>query len=138
MVYIKGVLYMIKKCMTELFSGDNIKDDIRNYINSNINRHKVIDIKEVPYNNSILVTIIYEIDSDVDYNTMLKDIVDTAKKLDVISMNTVQNELQLGFNSTSKYLNLLEDLNIISKDKPRKLLVSKEEAYKIIDNNYEE
>ncbi len=127
---------MIKKCKTEMFSGDNIKDGVRNFINSNINKHNVIDIIQTPVNDSILVTLVYEIDADEDYNQMLKDIVDIASKLDTVSMNVIQTELKLGFNRVSKFLTLLEDLNIISTDKPKKILKSKDEAYKIIDKNY--
>ena len=64
---------------------------------------------------------------------MLKSIVQISYGQEPISLNDIMKELNIGFNRTLIYLKILEFLNIV-ESKPRKLVVSVSDAFKIIDH----
>ena len=126
---------MIKRrSITKCFNKGDLPALIDNFINEYLEKYNVIDIKEVVHNKVLLVTIIYEIELNDD-SELLKKIVKSSENKDKISMNLLQEEFSIGFNRTSMALDTLEKLNIISP-KPRKLLISYDEAVKIIDEYY--
>ncbi len=126
---------MIKRrSISKSFYDGKIETLVDAFINEYLEKYNVVDIKEVVHNNILLVTIIYEIELNED-GELLKKIVKSSENNDNISINSLQNELGIGFNRTSRALETLEKLNIISP-KPRKLLLSYEDAEKIIDEYY--
>ena len=64
---------------------------------------------------------------------MLKSIVQISYGQEPISLNDIMKEWNIGFNRTLIYLKILEFLNIV-ESKPRKLVVSVSDAFKIIDH----
>ena len=126
---------MIKRrCITKSFRAGSIERLIDNFINEYLEKYNVIEIKEISHCEYMFVTIIYEMKINEE-GELLKKIVKISENMDIISMNTIQNELTIGFNRASRALQSLEDLSIISS-KPRRLLVSYRDAEKIIDEYY--
>lgn len=63
---------------------------------------------------------------------LLKDILNVIYDNKSFSVNHIINDLQIGFNRAKHYLNLLDELKIISLDK-KELLVSHDEALEILN-----
>jgi len=126
---------MIKRrSITKSFRTGLIERLIDNFINEYLEKYNVIEIKEISHCEYMFVTIIYEMKINED-GELLKKIVKISENMNIISINTIQNELTIGFNRAAIALQSLEDLSIVSS-KPRRLLVSYEDAEKIIDEYY--
>jgi len=126
---------MIKRrSITKSFRTGLIERLIDNFINEYLEKYNVIEIKEISHCEYMFVTIIYEMKINED-GELLKKIVKISENMNIISINTIQNELTIGFNRAAIALQSLEDLSIVSS-KPRRLLVSYIDAEKIIDEYY--
>ena len=123
-----------RKCITKSFYSYKIVGDIDDFINEYLENYSIIDIKQVSHKDYLFITIIYEIELDEDQE-LLKTVVKLIEKNGTMSINLLQNELGIGFNRASTSLRTLVKLNIISSDDKR-LIVSYDEAIKLIEGNY--
>ena len=123
-----------RKCITKSFYSYKIVGDIDDFINEYLENYSIIDIKQVSHKDYLFITIIYEIELDEDQE-LLKTVVKLIEKKGTMSINLLQNELGIGFNRASTSLRTLVKLNIISSDDKR-LIVSYDEAIKLIEGNY--
>lgn len=123
-----------KRCVTKSIHAW-FDSGIDNFINDYLDKYDVEEIIKTPYhtNNAYInISIIYlEKVIDEEDKKLLKEII----KLDTISINIIQTTFSIGFNRAYSLIKKLEELNILSSKKAgRKILVSQEEAIRLIDS----